>query len=71
MRDKRDLPNDYVYWVTLPFGSHAALPDKQFDRLSKEAAAELSKSLTAHWHPSLRPLIENQDSSQTGITRNK
>ena len=40
MRDKRDLPNDYVYWVTLAFGSHAALPDKQFDRLSKEAAAE-------------------------------
>ena len=29
----------------------------------------MSKSLTAHWHPSLRPLIEDQDPSQTGVFR--
>ncbi|KAL9126602.1 MAG: hypothetical protein Q9175_007891 [Cornicularia normoerica] len=68
-RDKRDLPNDYVYWVITPSATNVAIPDKQFDHLSKEAAAELSKALTAHWHPSLRPLIEDQDPSQTGVFR--
>ena len=42
---------------------------RQFDRLSKEAAAELSKALKAHWHPSLRPLVEDQDPIHTGVFR--
>ncbi len=64
---KRELPNDYVYWIIIPYASNAPIPAKQFDRSSREAAAELSQALTAHWHPSLRPLIEHQDPSQTGV----
>ena len=67
--DKRDLPNDYVYWALVPPNSNVSIPDGKFDRMSKQEAAEMSKSLTAHWHPSLRPLIEDQDPSQTGVFR--
>ena len=68
-RDKRELPSDYIYWAMIPSSLNAVISDRQFDRLSKEAAADLSKALTAHWHPSLRPLIEDQDPNQTGVFR--
>lgn len=68
-KDQRDLPNDYVYWVLIPPGSSSQVTDEQLNHITKEEIAELAKTLTAHWHPSLRPLIERQDPNQTGVFR--
>jgi 2-polyprenyl-6-methoxyphenol hydroxylase-like FAD-dependent oxidoreductase len=68
-KDKRDLPNDYVYWVIIPPGSSSLITDERLNHISKEGPAELAKALTAHWHPSLRLLIEDQDPNQTGVFR--
>ena len=65
-KEQRDLPNDYVYWVIIPPGPSSPMTDEQRKDASKEGTAELAKALTAHWHPSLRPLIECQDPNQTG-----
>ncbi|KAL9040608.1 MAG: hypothetical protein Q9214_004420 [Letrouitia sp. 1 TL-2023] len=62
-RDKRDLPADYVYWVVIPPDTHP-----QFER-EHLGSAEMAKASIAHWHPSLRPLIEDQDPHQTGMFR--
>ena len=66
---KHDLPNDYVYWVIIPPEKGSSATDEQLKNISNEGAAELAKELTAHWHPSLRPLIEYQDQNQTGAFR--
>jgi 2-polyprenyl-6-methoxyphenol hydroxylase-like FAD-dependent oxidoreductase len=68
-KDKRDLPNDYVYWVIIPPESSSLITDERLNHISKEGPAELAKALTAHWHPSLRLLIEDQDPNQTGVFR--
>jgi len=68
-KDQRDLPEDYVYWVIIPPGSTCPFTDEQLKTISKEEIAEMAKTLTAHWHPSLRPLIEDQDPKDTGIFR--
>ena len=68
-KDKRDLPADYVYWVVIPSISSSSQGKDQMTSLSKQGAVELAKAFTAHWHPSLRPLIEDQDPDQTGMFR--
>jgi len=68
-RDKRDLPNDHVYWVISPSDSSSPATGGQPKSISQEAVAEQASKLTAHWHLSLRPLIELQDTSQTGVFR--
>lgn len=67
--DKRDLPDDYVYWVIIPSNTDRPKTSAQPSQASGEQPAELARSMTAHWHPSVRPLIEYQDPSQTGIFR--
>lgn len=68
-KDKRDLPANYVYWVVIPSDSSSSHGEDQMNSLSKQQAVELAKAFTAHWHPSLRPLIEDQDPDQTGMFR--
>ena len=65
--DKRDLPEDYVYWVIIPPISDQPSVGVQPHVSNGREAANLAKAMTAHWHPALRPLIELQDPSQTGI----
>ncbi|GAB7348200.1 hypothetical protein MBLNU459_g6204t1 [Dothideomycetes sp. NU459] len=53
------LPPDYMHWVMcLP--PPPTLP---------AAAAALSRELSAHWHPSLKPLFGMQDETQTCLLR--
>lgn len=68
-RDKRDLPHDYVFWVVIPSDQNSSLEEEQQNSADRQRPAELVKTFTAHWHPSLRPLIEDQDPNQTGMFR--
>jgi 2-polyprenyl-6-methoxyphenol hydroxylase-like FAD-dependent oxidoreductase len=68
-KDKRDLPHDYVYWVMIRPSTSSAANGHPVENDTKARPVELVKSLTAHWHPSLRPLIEDQDPNQTGMFR--
>ena len=68
-RDKRDLPHDYVFWVVIPSDQNSSLEEEQQNSAGRQRPAELAKTFTAHWHPSLRPLIEDQDPNQTGMFR--
>ena len=68
-KDQRDLPNDYVFWVIIPPGLSSAVRDEKSNHAKKDGLAEIAKTMTAHWHPSLRPLIEDQDPNQTGVFR--
>lgn len=67
--DQRDLPHDYMYWVIIQSGASSAAEGLAVENGTKMGPVELSKSWTAHWHPSLRPLIEEQDPKQTGMFR--
>jgi 2-polyprenyl-6-methoxyphenol hydroxylase-like FAD-dependent oxidoreductase len=67
--DKRELPNDYVYWVMIPPGGSNPYTDEQLNGLGKDQLAELANSLVSHWDSSLRPLIEDQDPNVTGVFR--
>lgn len=68
-KDKRDLPNDYVYWAIIPPDSDSPIIDERLSLTGKQGTPERAKALTAHWHSSLRPLIEDQDPHQTGVFR--
>lgn len=68
-KDQRDLPKDYVYWAIIPPASSSSGTEEQQNHTSRGKIAESAKALTAHWHPSLRPLIEYQDPNQTGVFR--
>lgn len=65
--DQRDLPNDYMYWVTI--SPPLAYPDaeKALKRIDKEGAADAALTTTNAWHPSLKVMIEEQDRTQTGV----
>ncbi|MCJ1302283.1 hypothetical protein MMC08_005086 [Hypocenomyce scalaris] len=66
---RAELPADYVYWV---LGSrkdcfdaaNAALRD-----LDGRGAAQLSRELTAHWHPSFHALFALQDPARASLLR--
>ncbi len=66
---RKDLPNDYIYWVLLTRKGVHGLDDKQLLGLSNAEAAELTKRLTSHWHPSFRPLFDHQDAANTSVLR--
>lgn len=68
-KDKRDLPDDYVFWVVIPSDENSSLEGEQRNSVDRQTPAELAKAFTAHWHPSLRPLIDDQDPVQTGMFR--
>ncbi|KAH8585722.1 hypothetical protein B0O99DRAFT_530133 [Bisporella sp. PMI_857] len=68
-KDKRDLPYDYVYWVMIQPGGSSAANGYTMEDFAKMGPVELVKSWAAHWHPSLRSLIEYQDPKQTGMFR--
>ena len=64
-REKKGLPEDYVYWVLGWRKDVLDLEDSELRNLSTEATAALSQRLTSNWHPSLRVLFDLQDVTQT------
>lgn len=69
-KDKRDLPDDYVYWALIPQAHSSAQIFKTSNGVDNNGKpSELAKSMTRHWNTSLRPLIEYQDVTQTGVFR--
>lgn len=67
--EKPALPKDYMYWVMALPGVNSPITEDELRGLSNKQAADVADRLTRHWHPSLRPLIDYQDSSQTGVFR--
>lgn len=63
------LPEDYMYWVLTAQKDSFPITDEELTRMSTERAARLAQELTAHWHPSLRALVEYQDKTQTSALR--
>ena len=61
--NQQELPTDYVYWVNIP-SPQSAPPEK---RINREEAVRLAHQAAENWHPSLKPLIAEQDPSQTGV----
>jgi 2-polyprenyl-6-methoxyphenol hydroxylase-like FAD-dependent oxidoreductase len=59
------LPDDYLYWV-LVF-RRDAVEDEESEEgrnsLTPEQSAEKAQRLTAHWHPSIRSILSEQDRS--------
>ncbi|CAF9938261.1 hypothetical protein IMSHALPRED_000734 [Imshaugia aleurites] len=66
---RKDLPKDYVYWVLLARKGVKGLTDTQLLGRPNAESAELSKTLTAHWHPSFHALFNQQDTAQTSLLR--
>ncbi|KAF8856627.1 FAD/NAD(P)-binding domain-containing protein [Acephala macrosclerotiorum] len=60
---------DYVYWV---FGGNiedVTESDEESRRMTGKEAAELTRKLTTHWHPSLKSLFEMQSEEQAAPLR--
>ena len=53
----------------IPSDKNSSLEEEQQSSVGRQRPAELAKTFTAHWHPSLRPLVEDQDPHQTGMFR--
>lgn len=67
---RKDLPNDYIYWVLLARKGAPGIPDdSHLLNLSNTDSAILAQKLTAHWHPSFHPLFTHQDAPQTSLLR--
>lgn len=66
---RKDLPNDYIYWVLLTRKGVQGIPDDSHLNLTNIESAALAGKLTAHWHPSFHPLFTNQDAPQTSLLR--
>lgn len=66
---RKDLPDDYIYWVLLARKGVHGIPDAQLLNLSNHDSAALAKKLTAHWHTSFQPLFAHQDVAQTSLLR--
>ncbi len=66
---RKDLPKDYIYWVLLTRKGVHGLSDAQLLGLSNTEAADLTKRLTSHWHPSFHPLFDHQDAANTSVLR--
>ena len=59
---------DYVYWVLLAETSR--LPsDSELFSLTPQQTATLSLQITEGWHPSVRSLLEMQQSDRTSVVR--
>lgn len=56
---------DYVYWVLGSRQSTFSLSDTELFSLSNKDAAQLSLKLTENWAPTVRSLLELQDTNQT------
>ncbi|OBR10554.1 O-methyltransferase [Colletotrichum higginsianum IMI 349063] len=76
-RSQHQLPADYIYWALIgpearfrPDGE--ASTSKVSSSASAQAATEaarLSLSITQEWHPSIRSVLEQQDTSQATLIR--
>ncbi|MCJ1395122.1 hypothetical protein MMC18_008003 [Xylographa bjoerkii] len=60
---------NYVYWVLLSKTATFGMSDEKLLGLSSEEAARLTLSLTEHWSPAIRSMLELQDVSQTHALR--
>ena len=64
-----DLPADYVFWALIFHGHSSGLSQVQLTESLKSRAVELSKEMIEEWEPSIRSLLELQESSLTTGTR--
>lgn len=63
------VPHDYFYWVMASQPATFDMPEEDVPRLSSEQSADLAVKMSEKWHESLRPIIDNQDRSQTSVLR--
>ncbi|MCJ1366856.1 hypothetical protein MMC16_005986 [Acarospora aff. strigata] len=69
-RDLRsDLPEDYIYWVLLFRKRSFVSTDEELSELLQRPSKELSLWITSEWDPSLRSVLEFQDSSRSSAMR--
>ena len=66
---RRNLPEDYIYWVILAHKDRHGINDKRLLTLSNREAAAQAQRMTAHWHPSFHALFDLQDTAQTSMLR--
>ena len=66
---RKDLPDDYIYWVLLARRDRFEIDDEKLLRLSSDEAAELSRKCTSNWHSSLQALLEVQEVEKTSMIR--
>ncbi|KAL6721991.1 hypothetical protein ACLMJK_001096 [Lecanora helva] len=66
---RRDLPDDYVYWVILARKDRYDVGDHQLLSLSNADVAALARRTTSHWHSSFHALFDLQDTIQTSMIR--
>jgi 2-polyprenyl-6-methoxyphenol hydroxylase-like FAD-dependent oxidoreductase len=68
-KHRKNLPDNYVYWVLIARSDLFGKPDSELLRLNAEDSAALSLKLTEEWDPSIRSIFELQDISQSSTLR--
>jgi len=68
-KDRKELPEDYVFWLLSSRRDRSTIPDEELLSLSSESAVTLSKRMTADWHSDFRPLFDTQDPTKTSTLR--
>lgn len=66
---RKDLPDDYIYWVLQARKDRFKIDDEKLLRLSPDEAAALSRECTSNWHSSLQALFELQEVAKTSMIR--
>ena len=64
---REELPHDYMFWALC--ARQPRFAGTEFQHMSHEQAAALSKEITANWHPSIRPLFEMQSNESATAIR--
>lgn len=66
---RKNLPDDYIYWVLLARKDRFKIDDEKLLSLSSDEAAALSRKCTSNWHSSLQALFELQEVAKTSMIR--
>lgn len=62
-----DCPDDYIYWVLATQPEVLGLKPDEMSQISGTEAEELALRITDQWHPTLKPIVEQQARGQTAV----
>ncbi|KAI9656309.1 MAG: hypothetical protein M1821_004972 [Bathelium mastoideum] len=66
---RKDVPEDYIYWAIVTLKKLLAPNDELLSKVLQRPPKDLSLEMTSEWDPSIRALLEHQDTTQSSAIR--
>jgi 2-polyprenyl-6-methoxyphenol hydroxylase-like FAD-dependent oxidoreductase len=66
---REDVPQDYIYWAILTPKKLLGPTDEILSKVLEQPPRDLSLMIGSQWDPSIRAILENQDTAQSSAIR--